>query len=256
MFRRLDGAKWRNYAVLTRERPVITVGERTPNNSRHVGARSASSPPSRSVQSIAGDDQRHGIRRVGRVRADAVCLEHLLRVAVVGRHEADAAPALDGRDDLAEAAVHGLDRLHDGRDHSRVADHVGVGEVHDREAVVARLHALDEAARDLGRRHLRLLVIRADVPRGRDQHTSLPGPRLFPAAVQEVRHVGVLLRLGHVKLADPGFGERLGQRVVDYLLAEHDRTVEVVVVPRHRRQVEAGVQQASARAAWRGRGGS
>ena len=45
------GAERRNYGVLTRDLPVITEGERRPNNSRHVGARSASSPPSRSVES-------------------------------------------------------------------------------------------------------------------------------------------------------------------------------------------------------------
>ena len=36
-------------------------------------------------------DQRHGVRRVRRVRADAVGLEHLLGVAVVGRDQADTA---------------------------------------------------------------------------------------------------------------------------------------------------------------------
>ena len=124
-----------------------------------------------------------------------------------------------------------------------MTDHVRVREVHDREPVLARLHGLNEPTRDLGRRHLRLLVVRADLARRRDEHTSFPGPRILAAAVQEVRHVGVLLRLGHVKLADARVCESLGERLLDQLLPEHDRAVEVVVVPCHRRQVDAGVDK-------------
>ena len=51
VFANENGAERRNYGVLTRDLPLITEGERTPNNSRHVGARSASSPPSRRVES-------------------------------------------------------------------------------------------------------------------------------------------------------------------------------------------------------------
>src|SRR5580765_965328 len=38
-----------------------------------------------------GGDERHAVRRMRRVRADAVVGDQLLRVAVVGRDEADAA---------------------------------------------------------------------------------------------------------------------------------------------------------------------
>src|SRR3990172_11508429 len=76
----------------------------------------------REHRSVERDDERDRVRRVCRVRARAVVFEHLLGVAVVGRDEADAAKALDGRDDAAEAGVHGFYRSHDGRDDARVTD--------------------------------------------------------------------------------------------------------------------------------------
>ena len=49
----------------------------------------------------------------------------------------------------------------------------------------------------------------------------------------------VLLGLGRVELADPVRREHLGERVLDDLLGEGDREVEVVAVAGHRRQVDA-----------------
>ena len=72
---------------------------------------------------------------MGRVRADAVGLQHLLGVAVVGGDEADAAERGGRLDDPPEGRVGRLDGAHDGGDHARVADHVGVREVDDAEAV-------------------------------------------------------------------------------------------------------------------------
>ena len=71
-----------------------------------------------------------------------------------------------------------------------------------------------------------------------------PGPLLLDAAVEEVRHVRVLLRLGGVQLprAVPGRAPRRASRR-RRCSRERDRAVEVVAVARHRRQVEAGVEQ-------------
>ena len=52
-----------------------------------------------------GQDERHRIRRVRGVRADAVVLEHAFGVAVVGRHQRDAARALDGVENDLQARV-------------------------------------------------------------------------------------------------------------------------------------------------------
>ena len=89
--------------------PSSPPGMAIPSSSRTVGARSARPPPSRSSRPDAVSDERHGVRRVRRVRADAVGLEHLLGVAVVGRDEADAAERRRRADDLAERGVGRLD---------------------------------------------------------------------------------------------------------------------------------------------------
>ena len=94
-----------------------------------------------------------------------------------------------------------------------------------------------------GSGHLRLLVIRLHIPWRGNELAGLARPRVFSSAVQEVRDVGVLLGLRDVQLANSGIGERLRERFLDQLLPERDRAIEVVVVPRHRRQVEAGVDE-------------
>ena len=81
------------------------------------------------------DDERYRVGRVRRVGVRAVALEHLLGVAVVGRDETGAAELLDLRHQAPETGVDGLDRTHDRRNDPRVTDHVGIREVHDREAV-------------------------------------------------------------------------------------------------------------------------
>ena len=69
---------------------------------------------------------------MGRV-GTAVGLQHVLGVTVIGCHHARAPVGVHRRHDLAEAGVDRLDRLNGRLDHARVADHVGVGEVDDRE---------------------------------------------------------------------------------------------------------------------------
>ena len=66
----------------------------------------------------------------------------------------------------------------------------------------------------------------------------------------------VLLRLGHVQLANAVLREHLRHRLPDVLLLERDRAIEVLPVAGHRRQVEAGLEQTLARAGARGRAGS
>ena len=69
-------------------------------------------------------------------------------------------------------------------------------------------------------------------------------PLVLDAAVEEVGHVGVLLGLGRVELAQRrACDEHLGERVGDGLLREDDRAVELLAVARHRRQVELRVEQ-------------
>ncbi len=95
--------------------------------------------------------------------------------------------------------------------HAGVADHVRVREVGDDEVVGARPDGLDQGVGDAGRAHRRLEVVGRD-PRARDEPPLLAGIGSLDAAVEEVRHVGVLLGLGDVELAPARLRERLGQR--------------------------------------------
>ena len=70
-----------------------------------------------------------------------------------------------------------------------------------------------------------------------------PGHSCLAAAVEEVGDVGVLLGLRAVQLAGAASGQHLRDRVRYVLLLEHDRTVQVVPVPGHRRQIDRRVQQ-------------
>ena len=131
----------------------------------------------------------------------AVGLEHLLGVAVVGGDDAGPARLVHGGDDLGEVAVDLLDGGDRRRDHAGVADHVGVGEVDDPEAVAPLGPVVGELGGRRGGAHLGLLVVGGDVPGRVDQVALLPAPLLLAAAVEEVGDVGVLLGLGDVQLA-------------------------------------------------------
>ena len=97
--------------------------------------------------------------------------------------------------------VDGLDRGDGGRDDAGVADHVGVGEVDDPEAVAVLRPALAERVGGRRGAHLGLVVVGGHVARRGDQAPLLPLPLLLAAAVEEVGDVGVLLGLGDVQLA-------------------------------------------------------
>ena len=153
-----------------------------PSNSSTVGATSARMPPLLAQRGIAaGHDQRHRVQRVGGVGA-AVGLEHVVGVAVVGGHDAHPAAAR-GRPrpprprQLSTVSIGRHRRL----DHAGVPDHVGVGEVDDREARAIRPPArTTNARRGLGGAHLRLVVVGGDVARRGHQLAALARPAAPP----------------------------------------------------------------------------
>ena len=197
-----------------------------------------------------------GLRRAVRVR-------HLLRVAVVRRDEGVISFDLRGAQERADARVHGLDGPHGGHERARVPDHVAVGEVDDDEVHV-RAKRLDGGLRDLVRAHLRRVVIRGDVLGALHHAALLAGEGLLFAAVEEIRHVRILLRLGDAHLREAGAAHDLAQRVGRALVGEGEREARRVLVARHRRDVDLGplgdVERgdpgsASARLIWRARSG-
>ncbi len=87
-----------------------------------VGATSASTPPSRTLERALADvDERHRFAGVRGVRLAGGLVFHLLDIAVVGGDQGFAADLVQRLDDTAHAgiqALHGLDR---GVEHAAVA---------------------------------------------------------------------------------------------------------------------------------------
>src|SRR3712207_8181294 len=67
---------------------------------------------------------------------------------------------------------------------------------------------LFRSGRRLGRAHLGLVIVGRHVPRGRHEAALLARLLSLFAPVEEVGHMGVLLRLGDVKLALSALGEQ------------------------------------------------
>ena len=120
-----------------------------------------------------------------------------------------------------------------------VADHVGVGEVDDPEARAVLAPVRDERVGRGARAHLRLLVVGRDVARRGHELALLALVGLLLAAVEEVRHVGVLLGLGDVQLAHAALGERRRERHLGPRGRERDREREVLLVLGHRHDAVA-----------------
>ena len=165
---------------------------------------------------------------MGRMRR-AVVGDHLVGVAMIGRHERDAALALERGQHLAHARVHGLHGRHRGGDHARVPHHVGVGEVHDVHVGRVSVDGRRQRPRHLRLAHLGLQVVGGHFGAG-DERALLARLRLLAPAVEKERHVGVLLGLGDVVLAQARRGQHVGQHVLGKLLGEGHRRGDVRVV--------------------------
>jgi hypothetical protein len=102
---------------------------------------------------------------------------------------------------LAQAGVGGLHRRDRGGDDARVADHVGLAKLMIANAGRSSSHAATNAAA-AARALISGLWSYVGTSRGlgTSSRRSPAYGRLLPA-VEEVRHVRVLLRLGHVELA-------------------------------------------------------
>ena len=115
------------------------------------------------------------------------------------------------------------------------------------------------------RAHLRLVVVGGDVARRGHEAALLARVRVLLPAVEEVGDVRVLLGLGDVQLALAALRQHRGERDLGPGLLERDRVVPVLLVARHRREVDAAGSRArsnsaksgspSARTIWRIRSG-
>ena len=178
------------------------------------------------------------------MRAHAVGLEHDLRIPVVRGHQADSpAPSRRSRatrprqrSTASTAATHRGDR-------ARVADHVRVREVDDREAV---------AAPDLARRTAPRARPPTSRASGRSSATSRGDGtriRVSPSHSRSSPPFRKYVTCAYFSVSAacswraPALESTSASVFRDLLLVERDREREVVAVARHRRQVDAGLEQ-------------
>ena len=140
-------------------------------------------------------------------------------------------------DDDARAGVGRLDRP-DGRlEDARVADHVGVGEVEHDEVRPPLADRVRDACGEFGRTHLGLQVVRRHLGR-RDEDALLARERRLAAAVEEERHVRVLLRLGRAQLREPRGRDDVAERVRQLGFGKGDGERKRLGVGRERHEVK------------------
>ena len=176
---------------------------------------------------VGGDvEAMHEVGGVGGV-GGAVGVAHEFAVAVVGGDEEPAAEFEHFFDDEAHAEVDGLAGVDAGLNDASVANHVGVGVVHDDEVVT--FQTADHFKREIRGAHLRLLVVGGHFLRADGEVAVFPRIRLLKAAVEEEGDVRVFLRFRRTKLRESGGCDDLAEVVPQRLGAEDDAHTEVGV---------------------------
>ena len=182
-------------------------------------ARCRSAPTCRQIEHPPGARQSTSANGTGAVvwsrEGQPSSASIFIGVAVVARDQRHAALALERRQHLghAESTASGG---HGGRDDARMAHHVGVREVHDVDVGLVRVDGRGQRGSHVRLAHLRLQVVGGNLGAG-DERAHLGRLGLLAPAVQEERHVGVLLRLGDVVLAQARFSQHVSQHVVGEL---------------------------------------
>ncbi len=141
---------------------------------------------------------------------------------MVGADEHRSADFLDGIDRIAEAFIHHLNRL-DGRLlHAGVADHIRIGKIADDHIILAAPDRLHQMIAHLISTHLRLEIVGRDILRRIHQNAVLILVGLLLPAVEEERHMRVLLCLSQTELGVPVIGKPLSEGIGDLHFLERD----------------------------------
>src|SRR6266481_51957 len=149
---------------------------------------------------VFGDaDEGDGIGGVVSVRAAGGGIDHGFGVAVIGGDDPGAAAWLKGLIDAAEARVHGFDGFDGGFEFAGVADHVGVGVIHDDCVEFAFFDGFHDRVGNSFGGHFGLQVVRCHFWRGHED-ALFAGERLFDAAVEEISDVRVFFSFGAAEI--------------------------------------------------------
>ena len=114
-----------------------------------------------------------------------------------------------------------------------MADHVAVSQVADHEVINAAVPVFHESVRDRAGAHGRRKIIGWHVAGRGNKDAVLAVKGLFHAAVEEIGHVGVLLRFREAQLAKPRSGDHLAQNHGNVLIREGNRDGQSRVVGCH-----------------------
>src|SRR5882724_29429 len=145
---------------------------------------------------IFGDaDEWDGIGGVVSVRAAGGGIDHGFGVAVIGGDDPRAAARLKGLIDAAEARVHGFDGLDGGFEFAGVADHVGVGVIHDDGVEHGFFDGFYDGVGDSFGGHFGLQVVGGNFRRWHED-AFFAREWFFDTAVEEIGDVSVLFGFG------------------------------------------------------------
>src|SRR5208283_1376417 len=165
---------------------------------------------------VVGDaDERDGIGGVVSVRAAGDGIDHGFGIAVIGGDDPCAAAGLERLIDAGEAGVHGFDGFDGGFELAGVADHIGVGIIHDDGVELAFFDGFHDGVGDACGGHFRFQIVGGDF-RGGDQDAFLAAERFFDATVEEIGNVGVFFGFGAAEIFVLQILEDLSKDVLEF----------------------------------------
>ena len=143
------------------DRPVISAGGEMPSRYKIVGATSARMPEFIRHEALSSSHVKD-LNRKRRVGSEGFpqLVEQFFGVAVVGGHERDASNCSQRFEHSPHAGVDRFDRLDDGRDASRVPNHVRVRVIADHHVVLVRFESSHQFVGHACGAHFGLQIVR------------------------------------------------------------------------------------------------
>src|SRR5260370_4333099 len=168
------------------------------------------------------------------VRSARLGIDHGFRVAVVGGDDPRATARPQRLIEAREAGVDGFYGFDGGFEFAGMANHVGIGVIHDDGVDLALFDGFHYGIRDSLGGHFRFEIVRGDLRRG-NEDALLAGERLFHAAVAEIGDVRVFFGFGAAQIFVVQVGEDLREDVLEFFGPDYIfQPRPVFLVLRHR----------------------